>query len=183
MLVGLALNWPFLFVRAALAIVFGLVVLMWPGMTSLRLAMLFGFYALADGVLSLTIAISVRDVHGASSLVLDGVVRVIVALYTLTAPASAALKLTDVFTAWAFLAGITAFLVAVALRRDVAGEWPMPFAGAMSILFGVLVKAGPGAPGDFQWVIGPYALFSGFTVFALTQRLRQLAYEVVGSAE
>jgi uncharacterized membrane protein HdeD (DUF308 family) len=181
MLAGLALNWPLLFARAMLAIVSGIFMVLWPGTTLLTLTMLFGLYALIDGVLALAIALDLAGVRGFGSLLLDGVVRVIVALYTLAAPASAALKLVDVFTAWAFLAGITAFLVSLALRSEVIGEWPLPVAGAMSILFGILLKSGPGAPSNLQWVIGPYAVFFGIAIFALTQRLRQLAAEVLAA--
>jgi hypothetical protein len=39
-----------------------------------------------------------------------------------------------------------AIAVAIALRRDMAGEWPLPLAGVVSLLCGMLLLLGIGAP-------------------------------------
>ena len=46
----LNLSWKMLMVRGALAIVFGLVAMAWPLETAIALAIVFGFWALVDGV-------------------------------------------------------------------------------------------------------------------------------------
>jgi uncharacterized membrane protein HdeD (DUF308 family) len=180
-LAALALNWPFLLFRAALGVGFGLVILLWPGVMPTKLALLFGLYAFSDGVVALVLAVSVRDVAGFGSLFVEASIRAILALVVLASPAAAALKLVDIFTTWAFLSSASAFLVALMLRREVSGEWPLPFAGAVSLLFGVMLRLAPGPPRDLTWVIGPYLVLFGFTVGVLTLRLRRLAFEVSGS--
>ena len=42
--------WPIMALRGTLAILFGIVALLWPGITLLGLALLFGAWALLDGI-------------------------------------------------------------------------------------------------------------------------------------
>jgi uncharacterized membrane protein HdeD (DUF308 family) len=177
MLAALAVNWTFLVLRASIAAIFGIVVLVWPGLTSWELVMLFGAYAAVDGVLALIVAFSVKGLPGFGSLLFEALVRLGVAMCAFAAPGRTALALDTVFGAWAIVSGVAAIAVAIALRRDLAGEWPLPLAGAVSLLAGTLLVAGLRAP-EVQWVIGPYALIFALTLVALALRLRQLAYEI-----
>jgi uncharacterized membrane protein HdeD (DUF308 family) len=54
---GLAKNWWLLLLRGIAAIVFGILAFAWPGITLLSLVILYGAYALVDGVLSIAAAI------------------------------------------------------------------------------------------------------------------------------
>jgi uncharacterized membrane protein HdeD (DUF308 family) len=174
---GLAVNWVFLLLRAAVAAMFGIAAVAWPAPSSWTLVMLFGAYAAADGMLALLVALSVKGVPGFGSLLFEALVRLGVAAFAFASPARMALALPDVFAAWAVLSGVGAIAVAIALRRELTGEWPLPLAGAVSVLAGVLLAAGPGAP-DLRWVAGPYALLFAFTLLALGLRFRQLAHEI-----
>jgi uncharacterized membrane protein HdeD (DUF308 family) len=176
MLPGLAVNWVFLLLRAIVAVLFGVAVLVWPVPPVRALVMLFAAYAAADGVLALVLALSVKGVPGFGSLLFEALVRLGVAIFAFASPARAALALDEVFAAWAFLSGLAAITVAVALRRDLSGEWPLPLAGAVSVLCGVLLVT-VGAP-DPRWVAGPSALLFALTLVALALRFRQLAEEV-----
>jgi uncharacterized membrane protein HdeD (DUF308 family) len=138
--------------------------------------MLFAAYAAVDGVLALILALSVNGVPGFGSLLFEALVRVGVAIFAFASPARAALALNDVFAGWAVLSGIAAIAVAVALRRELSGEWPLPLAGAVSVLSGVLLVT-VGAP-DLRWVAGPFALLFALTLVALARRFRQLAEEI-----
>src|ERR1700756_4812709 len=55
----LSRGWNLLALRGALALVFGITALVWPGMTLPAVVLLFGTYALLDGVAAL--AIGTRD--------------------------------------------------------------------------------------------------------------------------
>ena len=50
MLHALARNWWLLLLRGICAIVFGVLAFVWPGLTLLTLVLLYGAFALADGV-------------------------------------------------------------------------------------------------------------------------------------
>src|SRR5262245_22497666 len=54
---ALAKNWWLLLLRGICAIVFGVLTFVWPGITLLTLVLLYGAYALVDGVLALAEAI------------------------------------------------------------------------------------------------------------------------------
>jgi uncharacterized membrane protein HdeD (DUF308 family) len=173
---ALAVNWVFLLLRAIVAALFGVAVLLWPAPPIQRLVMLFAAYAAVDGALALLLALSVKGVPGFGSLLFEALVRVGVAIFAFASPARAALALNDMFAAWAVLSGIAAIAVAVSLRRDLSGEWPLPVAGAASMVCGVLLVI-LGAP-DLRWVAGPFALLFALTLVALASRLRQLAAEI-----
>jgi uncharacterized membrane protein HdeD (DUF308 family) len=180
MLAALAVNWGFLLIRVVLAALFGVVAVVWPGLTSRALAMFFGAYAFSDGIFALIVAIGVKGRPGFGTLLFEAIVRIAVGTVALVSPAATALALDAVFAVWALLSGTAAIAVAIALRRDMAGEWPLPLAGVVSLLCGMLLFLGIGAP-DLKWVVGPYSLLFALTLLALTLRLRQLAAEIAAS--
>jgi uncharacterized membrane protein HdeD (DUF308 family) len=182
LLSALAVNWAFLILRCVIAMLAGVIALTWPGLTSMGLVMLFGAYALTDGALALIVALSVSGMPGFGSLLLEALVRIAVGVLAFAAPGSAALAMPTVFAVYAVASGLVAIAVAVALGRDLTGEWPLPLAGAISILFGVLLWAGPARATTMDWVFGPYAILFGLTLLALALRLRQLAAEIAASS-
>ena len=180
MLAALALNWPFLLIRAGLGVIAGIGILVWPELEPSGLALIFGAYAFSDGVLALVLALSTRDVAGFGSLLTEAVTRTILGLMIVASPAASAAKLMDIFTAWAFLTGISAFLIALALRREVTGEWPLPTAGVISLIYGITLRLAPPPPSVFPLIIGGHSVLVGLTVLALTLRLRQLSSDIAG---
>jgi uncharacterized membrane protein HdeD (DUF308 family) len=178
MLAALAVNWAFLLLRSVIAMMFGIVALIWPGLTSMGLVMLFGAYALTDGALALIVALSVSGAPGFGSLLLEALVRLGLGILAFAAPGLTALQMPNIFATYAILSGLSAIAVAMALRRDLAGEWPLAFVGAVSVLVGVLLAAGPARALTMDWIFGPYTVLFGFTLLALAWRLRQLAAEI-----
>ncbi|MCZ4151444.1 hypothetical protein BZG21_44450, partial [Escherichia coli] len=56
----------------------------------------------------------------------------------------------------------------------IQNEWWMILSGAISVLFGVLMIANPGAGAlAVVWVIGAYAVFFGVLLVMLALRLRK----------
>ncbi|WP_205584053.1 DUF308 domain-containing protein, partial [Pseudomonas aeruginosa] len=63
---------------------------------------------------------------------------------------------------------------AIRLRKSIQNEWWMILSGAISVLFGVLMIANPGAGAlAVVWVIGAYAVFFGVLLVMLALRLRK----------
>ena len=57
MLDALARNWWLILLRGILAIVFGVLAFVWPGITLITLVLLYGAFAFADGVLAILAAV------------------------------------------------------------------------------------------------------------------------------
>jgi uncharacterized membrane protein HdeD (DUF308 family) len=177
MLETLTRNWWLLAVRGALAVLFGFVALIWPGITVLALVLLFGAYALVDGVMALYTALFDRGRPGGRGvgwLVLEGVAGVLAAIGAVVWPGITALVLLYLIAAWALVTGVAEILTAIRLRREIEGEWLMILSGALSILFGVLAFLFPSAGAlAVVWLIGAYAIAFGVVMAILAFRLRR----------
>jgi uncharacterized membrane protein HdeD (DUF308 family) len=179
MLAALAKNWGWLFLRAVLAAAYGITVFAWPGMTMVGFVFLFGLYAIFDGMVALAIAIDVKALEGFGSLLFEALVRIGGGLVALGEPA-VLISFPRFFAVWAIMTGVAEAVVAIVLRRELSGEWPLPFAGAVSVVIALLMLTttiGAGVPG-LTWLVGPYAILFGVTLLAFTRRLHQLAQEI-----
>jgi uncharacterized membrane protein HdeD (DUF308 family) len=182
MLARLARGWPLLLIRAVFGFAMGIAALVSPPWSTFGLAFLIAAYALGDGALSLMLAVTAYDQRGSGALVFEAVVRIGVGVFVLALPGVTALWLMDVFAVWAFLSGAAAIAVAIALRRELSGEWPLPLAGVVSIVCSLWPLVARDDAVDPRWVIGPYAMLFGFTLLALALRLRRLALEIAEGA-
>jgi uncharacterized membrane protein HdeD (DUF308 family) len=179
MLAVLAVHWRLLFVRSVLALGFGALALIWPGLTLAVLVVLFGSYAVLNGLLALTIALTSRSTPGFAGLLLEGVLGIAAGVFTLLYPGIATVVLLGVIAAWAIMTGIAAFMTAAALRTEMSGDWPLPLAGVLALMLGVLLLVQPAAGAlAVAWMIGGYAVLAGASQLALAIRMRHLAQEI-----
>src|SRR6516225_1734249 len=104
---NLALNWWTLALRGSFAVLVGLIAFFLPGVTLYALAILFGAYALLDGIVSLMAAMR-TGVHGEHwwALVLEGLAGVGAAIVTMLWPTITLLALIYIIAAWAIVTGI-----------------------------------------------------------------------------
>src|SRR5262249_54595737 len=146
-----------------------------PGVTLAVLVLLFGAYALVDGIFNVIAAISGRS--GAQSwwmLLLEGLVSVAAGLVTFFMPGLTALTLVYIISAWAIITGVLEIVGAIRLRKVITNEWWLALSGVLSIAFGALIAYAPGA-GALALVfwIGAYALVFGALLVGLGFRLRR----------
>lgn len=176
MLLTLARNWWLVLVRGLCAIAFGILAFVWPGLTILTLAIMWGIYAIADGVTALGLAAVGRRV-GAPAwwLIVAGALGIVAGVIAILHPGLAIYVLLLFLGFWAIARGIMEIVAAIALRREVANEFMLLLCGAVSILFGFMVVARPGAGAlAIVWLIGTLAIIYGIFETALSIRLRQL---------
>ena len=174
MAVVLATNWWSLVIRGVVAILLGIMALAWPGITLGAMVLLFGAYALIDGVVSLAGVWRASKAHERwGALLFEGFVGIAAAIVTIAWPGITLLSLVYVIAAWAIITGILEIVAAIRLRKHIAHEWLLAVGGAASILFGILVMGFPitGALVMAIWW-GVYALFFGATLIGLGLRLR-----------
>ena len=166
--------------RGIVAILFGVIAFVWPGVTLGALVLLFGVYAFVDGVAG--IILGIKDYGERErwwATLLAGIVGVAAGILTFMMPGITALALLALIAVWAILHGIFEIVAAVRLRHSIHGEWLMGFIGALSVAFGVLMLMFPGA-GALAVVIwiGAFAIASGIALIALGFRVRKIAHAV-----
>jgi uncharacterized membrane protein HdeD (DUF308 family) len=120
----LARNWWAVVLRGVAGIIFGILAFIMPVATLVALVLLFGAYALVDGIFNIVAAATGRG-GGRSwwSLVLAGLVGIGAALVTFFTPGLTALTLTYVIAFWAIAIGVLEIVAAVRLRKVITNEW------------------------------------------------------------
>jgi uncharacterized membrane protein HdeD (DUF308 family) len=163
-----------LIVRGIVGIVFGLVAFAWPGITIAALVVIFGLYAVIDGVTNLILGLTRRPGHERSwATAIQGIVGIVAGVLAFIWPGVTALALVIVIGAWAIVTGLFEIAAAIKLRKEITGEWMLALSGLLSVAFGVLVFAFPGAGAvGIAWVLGAYAMAGGIILIALGVRLR-----------
>jgi uncharacterized membrane protein HdeD (DUF308 family) len=178
--VELARWWWTFILRGVLAIAFGVVAFVSPPATITALVLLFGAWALVDGVFHIAGAIQDRSRNRSWWLaLLEGLVSIIAGVLALAFPAVAALSLLLIISVWSILTGVVEVVMAIRLREQITGELWLAIAGILSILFGVLLFLFPttGAV-TIVWIIGAFAIAFGISMIALGWRLRQIHQRV-----
>jgi uncharacterized membrane protein HdeD (DUF308 family) len=175
MLHALAKCWWVLLLRGIAAIAFGVLAFIWPGLTLVTLVLLYGAFALVDGVLSLVAAFS----GGAKPvptwwLVVVGLIGIAAGVVTFLWPGVTAILLVLFIGAWALVHGIFEIIGAIQLRKEIDNEWMLILGGLLSVLFGAVVLIAPGAGAlGLVWVIAAYSIVFGILFVALSLRLRK----------
>jgi uncharacterized membrane protein HdeD (DUF308 family) len=170
---SLSRNWWAVSLRGLAGILFGIITFFAPGISLAALVLLFGAYALVDGVLAIVSAVRRRGADRWWLLLLEGLVGIAAGVLTFMWPAITAIALLYVIAAWALVTGAFEIAAAIRLRKVITGEWLLVLSGILSIALGVLLVLfpGPGALAVVIW-IGAFAFVFGALLFALGLRLR-----------
>jgi len=171
LLEGLSKRWWVLLLRGVLTIVFGVVAFTMPSLTITTLVLVFGVYAVFDGITAIWVGGSAR----AWGLLLSGVVSLIAGSYAFVYPAAAAVALVWAIAFWAVFRGSLEVIVAIQVRKLIENEWMLILAGISSILLGIVLFLRPGAGAlGLIWLIGTFAIIYGVVICLLAFRLKSL---------
>jgi uncharacterized membrane protein HdeD (DUF308 family) len=166
-------NWWVLALRGVVAIVFAIVAFFWPGITATALILLFGVYALVDGVFALVAGLRAARRHGRSgALLLEGILNILIGIIVFLMPGAALVALIYLIALWAVVTGIALTAAGFALIRH-SGEWLLVASGLLSILLGIVLFVQP-AVGvvALSWWLGAYALLFGIALVSAAFRIR-----------
>jgi uncharacterized membrane protein HdeD (DUF308 family) len=168
-------HWWVFLLRGLVAVLFGIFAFVFPVSTAAAFVIIFGAYALVDGVL--TIVTALRAAHPDSGrwwwLLVEGIVGIAVGVLTFFEPGITALALGFLVAGWAIATGIFEVAAAFRMRKDVPGEILFFVTGLLSIALGVILAIHP-FTGLLAavYLIGAYAILAGVVLTALAFRLR-----------
>jgi uncharacterized membrane protein HdeD (DUF308 family) len=164
-----ARNWWVLLFRGILAVLFGIMAFAWPSLTLLTLILLYGAYALVDGLTAIWVGATSR----AWSLLFPSIFGVVVGLYAFFYPGLTAIVLLYLIAAWAIVRGIFEVITAIKLRKEISNEWMLILSGIISIVFGVVLVINPrGGALAMIFIIGAYAFIFGLMMITFAFRVR-----------
>jgi uncharacterized membrane protein HdeD (DUF308 family) len=172
MLRALADRWWTFALRGALALLFGLGLLAYPVLTLWALIVMFGVYALVDGVGAIILGIGAEKWF---LYLLLGVISILAGIVAIARPGATALAILWVIGLWAFVKGVAEIMAAIRIRKEVQGEWALALSGVISAVFGVFVLARPGGGAlALYWLIAIYAFAFGILHLMVGFKLRRL---------
>ena len=171
----LARNWWLFLLRGLAAVAFGVLSLIWPGLSLLTLIWLFAAYALVDGVFALAAAIVGRgDAEFKWWLVLVGLLGIGVGIATFMWPGLTALTLLYFIAGWVIATGVLQIIGAIELRNVIDNEWWLILDGALSVLFGILLFIMPGAGAlALIWLIALFAIAYGVLMIGFAFKIKK----------
>jgi uncharacterized membrane protein HdeD (DUF308 family) len=171
----------FLALGGVAAIAFGVIVLVWPGISLVALTALFGAFAFVYGAFAVGAGLNLVAHRSTDWVpyVLGGLVGVAIGVVTFFSPGITALTLVYFIAAWAIIIGLFEIVAAVDLYGELKGAAWLGVAGALSVVFGVLIAIRPGAGVlAILWLIGFYSILGGVLRLVAAYRIRQVQGEV-----
>jgi len=168
-------HWWALAIRGGIAILFGLAALLRPDIALEALILLFGAYALVDGVFAIVgVFGGTRGGTPRWLLLIEGIAGVLAGLIAFVLPGLTAVVFLYLIAAWAVVTGVFEIATAIRLRQEIRGEWALIIGGALSVLFGVILAViGPVAGLlSLIWLIGIYAVAFGILMLVTAFQVR-----------
>jgi uncharacterized membrane protein HdeD (DUF308 family) len=175
MLGALTRNWWTLVLRGVLAIAFGFFAWFWPGVTLVALLLTWSGFAIVSGLATLKSAFARDGAEPRWILLMAGGVSVVAGAVALFYPRFTALLFLYLLAGWAVMSGLMEIFAAIRMRNEARGEIWLGLAGALSLLFGIVLFVHPGAGAlAAAWLIASYAVLYGVVLIAWGFHLRRL---------
>ena len=153
------------------SVVFGVMILAWPGISVYALTILFGAYTLTTGILEFGTAFTAQGKERAW-LILRGLLGITVGVLVFAWPDISALTLLYVIGAYAVAFGILCVGASFRLPLDGRETALMILTGLVAIVFGIVIFAEPGA--------GALAVLGLIAAFALVTGISELVVSIAG---
>ncbi len=137
--------WSF-FIRGVVAILFGLMILLWAGASLDGLVLAFGLFALLQGILSMAPGLSKLGGR-IYFLLIEGVIGILAGVLTFLGPGIgrmlwpevAKMTLLVFIALWAFLSGIAEVIGSFRLQGEIKGRWLIALSGLLCLLLGLIL--------------------------------------------
>lgn len=180
----LDIGWKMLMVRGASGVIFGIVAMVWPLSTALALTVLWGFWALAEG-LGVSVQAARSDLFspaGRIGLTVLGLAGIVAAFFAIFSPHVTAKTVTWILGVWLIVRGLLEVMAVFGSRLRTT-RWMLLPGAALSVLLGIFFVVNPGrAAVGIAVLLGIIALAWGLVYLAagLIAR-RELASKTEGT--
>jgi len=177
MLAVAARQWWVLVLQGVLGIVFGILVILFPGIALTTLAFVFAAWAIVTGFGHLAEGWRVAEHRGRSwPFAVMGVLGIVAGILAALIPGITILGLILLLGAWLVTQGVMEIYTAWRIRREVTGEWIIALIGVLRTIAGLIVLAMP-IVGALLTVtlMAVWAFLAGIAALSLGLRLRRLA--------
>ena len=154
------------------SVVFGVMILAWPGISVYALTIVFGAYTLATGIVEFGTAFTAQMREERAWLILRGLLGITVGVLVFAWPEISALALLYVIGAYAVAFGVLCVGASFRLPLDGRDTASMILTGLVAIVFGIVIFAEPGA--------GALAMLGLIAAFALVTGIVELAVSIAG---
>ena len=154
----------------ALSVIFGVLILAWPGITLKAFLVILAVYLVATGLVLMVGSLFRREGHWVLGAVM-GAISAVAGLYVFANPKISALAVLTVVAIWAIVVGALELVAGFEGKNN----WWLILSGAVFTLFGFYIFANPGAGAIvLVWLIGLSVIASGILSMVAAARLGAL---------
>lgn len=139
----LGTSWKVSLVRGIIAIVFGILAVVWPISTTVTLVWVWGVWALAEGLTSIVHAFRTGTTWSRVGWGLMGLIALAAAFFAIFRPISTAVTLTWILGIWLLVRAVFDVVLAFSGTRSTP-RWLLLATAAVDVVLGVLFIANPG---------------------------------------
>ena len=154
------------------SVVFGVMILAWPGISVYALTIVFGAYTLATGIVEFGTSFTAQAREERGWLILRGLLGITVGVLVFAWPGISALALLYVIGGYAVAFGILCIAGSFRLPLDGRDKASLVLTGTATIVFGIVMFAKPGA--------GALAVLALIATFALVTGISELVVAIGG---
>jgi len=156
-------NWMFTGLNGVLAIVFGLVALLFPAITLIALAIYFAISMLIGGLVLTIGSVRVKNENpGWYLILLEGILGMLLGIIILLRPEISAAVFVTIIGFWAMLLGLILIIAWIRRKMPKSEKALLLITGTLSLIFGVLIALNPFEGSRVITVlIGVYAIAYG----------------------
>jgi len=177
----LTLRWTTLLARGLVGVAFGVLAMTRPAETVTTLVVIWGCWALIDGVITLAVVGRVPGTAPKVVAVLAGAVGLLVAFFAIARPGVAAAAVTWFLGVWLVVRGVVEIVQALG-ADEAGGRWALVLGGVLDGVIGVLFMSNPGsAVLGVTLLLGMLAFLWGLAIVGLAFVARRAASRGDGS--
>jgi uncharacterized membrane protein HdeD (DUF308 family) len=182
---ALSQDWWIFLMEGVLSIVFGVLLLFWPGPTAGVVIVLVGLFALLTGIIGVFAAIGAAGSHQPWGWKLTtAILGVLVGLAIMRWPGATAVVILYLVAFWLILGGIVGIVESFAAHRTISHAWLLLLSSVVAILFGIAMFAWPTVTLTLVVrLIGIYAIVQGIILCGLAFQVRSSPERLLGDAD